>query len=101
MSFELLGIVGHDAGGSDYILLTQSQRRGAVEQIVQLVQAGVVEGKAEQGVLDNGVIDAVLPALSAQRGVLLNGDALVIHEHAGGSFLDLLSQLGHDGLLFR
>ena len=72
-----------------------------VEQAVQLAQAGVVEGKAQQGIFDNGVIHVVLTALTAQRSVLLHGNALVVDEDAGGGILDLLGQLGHDGLLFR
>ena len=69
LSVQLLGIVGNHPGGSDGVIGADSQRSGAVEQIVQLVQAGVVEGKAEQGVLDDGVLHVVLTAAHARSAV--------------------------------
>ena len=38
--------------------------------IVQLVQAHIVESKAQQGVLDDSVVNVVLTALGTQSGIL-------------------------------
>ena len=98
LAVQLLGIVGHDAGRSHGII-SQSQRSGAIQQIIQIVQASVVESKAQQGVLHNRIIHAALTALLTQSGVFLNGNTLVVDNDACGSLLDLLGQLGNDGLL--
>ena len=71
----------------------------AVEQAVQLVHAAVVDGELEQGVLHHGVLDVVLAQLGAQSGVLGHSDALVVHQHTGGGVLQLIGQIGHNGLL--
>ena len=98
LAVQLLGVIGHDAGGSHGII-SQSQRSGAVQQIIQIVQASVVESKAQQGVLHNRIIHAALTALLTQSGVFLNGNTLVVDDDACGSLLDLLGQLGNDCLL--
>ena len=77
----------------------ESQRSGAVQQIIQIVQAGVVESEAQQGVLHNRIIHAALTALLTQSSVFLNGNTLVVDNDACGSLLDLLGQLGNDCLL--
>ena len=93
LAVELLSVVSDDAGGSHGIIVADSQRSGAVQQTIQIFQTGVVESKAQQGVLDNGIINVVLTALLTQSGVFLNGNALVVDEDAGGGILDLLGQL--------
>ena len=101
LAIELLCEFSNDTGGSHGIAGADGQRRGAVELIIQLVQTAVVECKAQQGVLDDGVLDVVFTALGTQRGILCHGDALVIHKDAGSRVLHLLGQSRHDRLLFR
>ena len=75
--------------------------RGTVQLIIELIEADVVESKAEQGVLDNCILDIVLTALSAELGVFRDGDALVVDEHAGAGALEPLGQSGDDRLPSR
>ena len=79
----------------------QRQGSGAVQQIIQVAEIGVVEGEAEQCVFDDGVVHRVFTALPPQGGVLFNGDTLVVDDNACGGLLDLFGQLGHDSLLLR
>ena len=100
LTVELLGKVGDHARGGDGIG-SDGKRRGTVQLIIELIEADVVESKAEQGVLDNCILDIVLTALSAELGVFRDGDALVVNDNAGSCALQLLGQRGHDRLLFR
>ena len=100
LTVELLGKVSDHARGGDGIG-SDGKRRGTVQLIIELIEADVVESKAEQGVLDNCILDIVLTALSAELGVFRDGDALVVNDNAGSCALQLLGQRGHDRLLFR
>ena len=82
LTVELLGILGDHARGSDGIG-SDGKRRGTVQLIIELAEADVVESKAEQGVLNNSVLDLVLTALGTESSVLRDGDALVINDDAG------------------
>jgi len=77
----------------------QGQGSGAVEHGIHLLQTDIVDGETHQGVLHDGVVQLVLAALGAQSGVLSHSDSLVVHKHAAAGGLELLGQLGHDGLL--
>ena len=46
-----------------------------------------------------GVLNTILAQFSAKSGILSHGDALVVHQDAGGGVLQLLGKLSHDGLL--
>ena len=69
LAVELLGIVGDHAGGSDGIGSAVAREVVPFELIIELIETDVVESKAEQGVLDDGILDVVLTALGAQSSV--------------------------------
>ena len=69
--------------------------------LIELIETDVVESKAKERILDDGIIDFVLAALGAKSSVLRDGDALVVDDDTGGRALQLLGQRGHDRLLFR
>ena len=100
LAVELLGIIGDHAGGSDGVA-RDVESRGAVELLIELIETDVVESKAKERILDDGIIDFVLAALGAKSSVLRDGDALVVDDDTGGRALQLLGQRGHDRLLFR
>ena len=74
------------------------QRGGAVEHGVKLVEIALVNRKAEQSVLHNGVLNAGSTQLTAQSGILQNGDALVVHKDARRGVTDTLGEFLDDGL---
>ena len=79
--------------------MAQSQRSGAVQALAQLTQTGALHGEPGQGVLHNGVLNLVLTQLVAESGIFRHSDALIVDQDAGGGVLQLLGQLGHNGLL--
>ena len=99
LTVELLGKVSDHARRGDRIG-GNGKRRGAVQLLVKLIETDVVESKAEQGVLDDRVLDLVLTALGTESSILRNGDALVINDDAGSRALQLLGKvLGPKGLM--
>ena len=84
--------------GDDGVLCAGGQRRGSVQDTVQLGEAAVVQSAANEGVLHDGVKNVVLAQLGTQSRILRDGDALVVHEDAGGSALQTLHEFGDDGL---
>jgi len=79
--------------------VADGQRSGAIQAVRQLAQAGALSGKTGEGVLHNSVLHVVLAELVTKSGILSHGDALIVYQDTGGGVLQLLSQLGHNGLL--
>ena len=97
---QALDELRNDASGSDRILHADSKSSGAVQNGIQSLEADFLGGKASQGVLDNGILHVVLSQLSTQLGVVFDSDALVVHQDAGRSILQLLDHAGNNCLLF-
>ena len=87
------------ADRDDRISRAGCERSRTIEQITHCLEAGVLERKAGQGVLDDGILHVILTQLGAQLGVFIDGDALVVDEHAGAGALEPFSQSGDDRLL--
>ena len=68
--------------------------------LVQRLEAQFLSGKADQGVLDDRVLNACLAQLTAELGIIFNIDALVVDQYASGRILDLLYQRRNQSLLF-
>ena len=98
LAVHLLGELADDADGRDRVALGGGQRGGAVEHGVKLVEIALVNRKAEQSVLHNGVLNAGSTQLTAQSGILQNGDALVVHKDARRGVTDTLGEFLDDGL---
>ena len=87
------------ADRDDRVCRAGSERSRTVEQIAHRLETGVLERKAGQGVLDDGILHVILTQLGAQLGVFIDGDALVVDEHAGAGAVEPFSQSGDDRLL--
>ena len=68
--------------------------------LVQTFKAQLLGSKADQGVLDNHVLNACFTQFAAELGIILYVDALVIDQHTGRRILDLLYQRSDKSLLF-
>ena len=96
-----LGEVAQNLGGRDHVVRGgDRQSGGAVQVFVQRLEAQLLGSKADQGVLDDSVLNASFTQLTAQLGIILNVDALIVDQHAGGRILDLLYQRRNQSLLF-
>ena len=91
----VLGIVRQDLGSVGVAVLAVGDGGGAVELLLQAVDTSLGESSGQQGVLNHLVLAASLPQLLSQLGVLLHGDAAVVHQHAHVGLLEGLAELSH------
>ena len=97
---ELLGELAEDTDGSDGVIRSGGQSRGAVEYGFETGEAGALQSEAEQSVLHDGVLNAGGGQLTTQLGVVGHIDALVVNDDTAAGLLNALRQSLDDGLLF-
>ena len=95
-----LGKVAQDLGRRDDVVRGgDRQSGGTVQVLVQRLEAQFLSGKADQGVLDDRILNACFTQLTAELGIILNVDALIVDQYACGRILDLLYQGRNQSLL--
>ena len=95
-----LGKVTQNLSGRDHVVRGRNCQSGsAVQVLFQTFKAQLLRRKADQGVLDDHILNACFTQLTAELGIILNVDALVIDQHAGRRILDLLYQRRNQSLL--
>ncbi|MPN59852.1 hypothetical protein SDC9_207574 [bioreactor metagenome] len=67
--------------------------------ILQIVKAYLISSAFKQCVLDNKVVNTRLATLTAQLGIIGNGNSLVINENTSDRFLKLDHKIRNDLLL--
>ena len=99
LSFGVIGIFAQNLSSSNRIGCAGSQSGGTLQYRGNLLQIGSLESEAEHGVFDNRILNACSPQVTTKLGIICNSNALIVDDDAGGSILQLLSQIG-DQLLF-
>ena len=94
----LLGKLADDTGRSNGVAGGGGEGSGAVEQLIELVVAGLVGGETGERVLDDRLFPTGLTELVAKLGILCDSDALVVDEHGSGRTLQLVGQCINDCL---
>ena len=91
--------ISEDLSGCDNVVSGGDSQRGSTVQVFVPVKAQLLRCKADQGILDDSILNASFTKLLAELGIILNVDALVIDQYASGRILDLLNQGRNYGLL--
>ena len=94
----LLSKFAYDTSRSDGVTAGAGHGSGAIEQLIKLIVTGLVGGKSGQRVLDDRVFHTRFAELSAELGILCDGDALVVDENRRSGILKLLGQCINDCL---
>ena len=95
----LLGVVVKDAGGSNGIGIAGCDSGAAGEVLGEGLVTSLLEGKGQDGVLNDLLLDTGLTELTAQLGIILNRDTGEVDENEGLRILHLFGNSGHLGLL--
>ena len=88
-----LGELLQDAGCSRMVFLADGKCGRTDQNIFQLGQVGFVSRSAENGVLDDAVLNACFTQFTAKNSVVSNVDALVFNNNAGNRVVELGSEL--------
>ena len=85
----LMGLrkISEDLSGCDNVVSGGDSQRGSTVQVFVPVKAQLLRCKADQGILDDSILNASFTKLLAELGIILNVDALVIDQYASGEFL--------------
>ena len=97
---QLLAVVCNNAEGGNGIGLCGCQRGGTVQDVVKTIHPQAVQSLSGQRVLHDRVVDRILAHLAAERGILFNGNTLIVYQNTGTCILDAVGQRLDDRLLF-
>ena len=96
---NLLCVLLQNLCRSNCVIFADRDSGHTVEVLLHVAVANCLTSAAGHGVLDNHILHACFTQSLTQSGVVLNRDALVVHENAGNGVLDLLCQFSHSLLL--
>ena len=96
---ELLGVIADDTERCDGVLAAGCHGCAAVEDGIELAHSDLVDSDPGKGVLDDGVVDALLAHLGTHSRIFGHGDALVIDQDTCACCVDALDECFYDRLL--